>query len=44
MLILLLDKLGFSLLAPWASSGSFFFLLPKKFLKALNLDFFLPGS
>jgi hypothetical protein len=44
MLILLLDKFGFSILLPRAPSGSFFFFLPKKLLRALNLDFFFPES
>lgn len=45
LLILLLDELGFRLLLLlWIPSGSFLFFLPKKFLKALNLDFFFPRS
>ena len=44
MSILLLDKLVLSRLPPRTSLGSFFFFLPKKLLKALNLDFFFPGS
>lgn len=45
LLMLLLDELGFKLLPLlWIPSGSFLFFLPKKFLKALNLDFFFPRS
>jgi hypothetical protein len=43
-LTLLLENLGFSTATSGISSGSFFFFLLKKFLKALNLDFFFPGS
>lgn len=42
---LLLETLGFGPAASEeTSSASFFFFLPKKLLKALNLDFFFPGS